>query len=891
MPDFYAFVQKSFYASAFVMALCGSGHSAFAQNVAAPGSPTSDSLSAYPSSTNAPVPIGITPGYNPPGYTTATGAAVSIQENNFNKGLITSFDQLITGQVPGMRITQKNGAPGAGYDLSIWGRTGLGHNSTPLIILDGIQIVQTDLIGSENPLNLINPADIESIQVLKDAAATAIYGHIAAAGVIIINTKRAAAGDRLSVRFSTMGALSLPASSANMLNADQYRELINQRGNPDEIHLLGNASTNWQEEISRTAFSHDNTLEVSGSVKALPYRVSVGLLDQNGVIKTSNLNRKSASVTLNPTFFNNTLKVNASLRRISSTNRYVDNRVIGNALAFDPTQPVWSPNRPGQYFEWLNEDGTSNYLAPQNPLGILNHRQVRGQVNRTMANAHIHYALPFIPGLGANLNLAYDRNSGTLSDLEMAGLATNPTQSDRLRESLQNYTHKLGEFYLNYTTSLPKIKSTLHVTTGTSLRIIQNQLTFPDSWQQIPQSQLNMFGSVHYTFSKRYSLSSSINRSNLFDGPYRGFEYNTALGAAWNIKEESFLKDKAWLSQLTLRTSYGTLKNTSYHPVQPFYVHGTGSFPGWADSPWQVPYNRNLTAPHTQIYNAGLDMSLAGNTLHGSINYFRRANRSMVLELAIPAGSNGQNTMLINGLDLHSNGLDVALNYKAIQTSALVWNVGLNAMYVTSTINSTATYMENSNVFFQPYQVYKNGHSPGAFHAYKQVYHPDGKPLDGLYADLSGDGIINENDMYASKNPDPSLVMGISSNLKVGKWQTGLLLRGHAGNWVHNSISSGYGNNASFQYHLVNAHSSVLYTNAPYARHFSDYYLENAAFLRLDNLYLQYTLNKNICVTAAVQNAFVLTRYSGTDPEQYNGLDAPALPRPRTISLGTSIGF
>ncbi|MCU0326987.1 MAG: SusC/RagA family TonB-linked outer membrane protein [Spirosomaceae bacterium] len=442
-----------------------------------------------------------------------TGSIASISSADFNKGNIATADQLLNGKVAGVQITPNGGAPGAGSTIRIRGGASLNASNDPLIVIDGVPLDNGEVRGAPNPLSLINPNDIESFNILKDASATAIYGSRASNGVIMITTKKGKKGDVMRVNLNVQGSVAQSTGTIDVLSADEFREVVNRVGTADQKKVLGTANTDWQKEIYRSAISTDNNLSITGSYKNTPYRVSVGYTNQNGILKTSNMGRTSASIGLTPMLLNDRLKVDINLKGSIINNRFGNNGAIGAAMAFDPTQPVFSGKDVyGGYWEWLNADGTPNTIAPRNPLGLLNLTDDRSDVMRSIGNIQFDYALPFLPDLKANLNLGYDVSSSDGKKLIPAFAASNFSNGGERTIYTQDKSNKLLDFYLNYAKNLGKNRLDVmlgysyqdFINQGTSITKNENESkTFTDNPYKTQNTLVSFFGranlSIFYT--------------------------------------------------------------------------------------------------------------------------------------------------------------------------------------------------------------------------------------------------------------------------------------------------------------------------------------------------------------------------------------------------------
>jgi iron complex outermembrane receptor protein len=871
-----------------------------------------------------------------------TGAIATISAKDFNPGQVTTPEQLIMGKVAGVQITSNSGAPGSGSTIRIRGGSSLNASNDPLVVIDGVPVDNSTIPGSPNPLSLINPNDIESFNVLKDASATAIYGSRASNGVILVTTKKGRIGDKLKVSFNTLGSISKITKTVDVLSADQFRSLVNEQGTDTQKALLGDANTDWQKAIFRDAYSVDNNLSLSGSYKSLPYRLSLGYLKQSGVLRTSELNRTSASLNLNPSFFKNTLKINVNLKGAMTQSRFGPEGAIGAAVAFDPTQPIYSADSPyGGYYESVDASGLIS-LATRNPLSMLELKDDRSDVKRSIGNIQFDYKLPFLPALRANLNLGYDVSEAKGTDNQPAYAASVFVQGGSRRQYAQNRTNKLLDFYLNYTKDFTNIgrvdltggysyqRFSINTPTFPTLNEAGDVVTPPNVSTRPENVLLSFFGRLNYTFRERYVLTATVRRdgSSRF-GKETRFGTFPALSLAWRINEEAFLKNSALFSELKLRVGYGITGQqdigvNSYYPYLPRYRYSDQASQYQLGNQFYQTlrpegYDANIKWEETTTYNAGLDFGILDGRITGSLDYYTKETRDLLAEINIPSGANLSNRIFTNVGNIVNKGVEALVNFNVVDNERVGVSFGVNATYNQNTITNLSKVEDASSVGIltggiaggtgNTVQVHTVGYTPYSFYLYKQVYDESGRPLQGVYADLNGDGVISENDLYRSHSPAPKYILGFNSQLRYEKWSLGFVMRANVGNYMYNNVASNNGTrkNIAFTGYLNNMSTSVLATdftgNDPNYL-FSDYYLENASFLRMDNLNLGYNFGAmlrdkiNLRVSASIQNVFVLTKYTGLDPEtQFNndnrggGIDNNFYPRPRIFSLGLTVDF
>lgn len=866
-----------------------------------------------------------------------TGSVTSITAKDFQGGNIPSPEQLISGKVSGVQIVS-GGAPGAGSAIRIRGGASLNASNDPLIVIDGIPVDNGGISGSPNPLSMINPNDIESFNVLKDASATAIYGSRASNGVIIITTKKGKRG-KPQINFSTSMAVQTIANKVDVLNGDEVRAYVKANGNASQIVRLGTANTDWQDVIYQNALSSDNNLSIAGSAGKMPYRASVGYMNQDGLLKTDNMQRYTGSINLSPKFFNNHLSIDLNLKATQSKFKFADQGAIGSAVNFDPTQPVYSgKNDFGGYFEWLDPStGRPNQLATRNPLALLELRDDKSDVFRSLGNIQIDYKFHFLPDLRANLNLGYDiaRGKGTVFLPTFAGSQAASNRPGTNNQYKQEKDMKLMEFYLNYVKDIKAIKSRIDVMGGYSYQdFLTTNFNYADYYadgtirpgsepvfaQDKPQFTLiSFFGRLNYTFNDKYLLTATVRRdgSSRFS-PDNRWGMFPSFAAAWKISEEGFLKDSKTISDLKLRVGYGVTGQQdigALYGYLPIYSVGNNSAQYlFGNSYYNIyrpgAYDANLKWEETAQFNVGFDFGLWSNRVTGAVDYFRKESKDLLSTVPIPAGSNFSNFLTTNVGNLVTKGVEFSINANVLKQKKVNWNVGFNVTYNDIKITNLSKVQDPTAKGVQTggiaggtgntIQIHSVGYRPYSFYVYQQVYGKDGRPIEGVYEDRNRDGQINEDDLYRYQGPNPQIFAGLSSDITVGKFSAGFVMRANFGNYVYNNVASNRGvgrailDPANF---LSNGQRDVLFTNFSNNQYFSDHYVKNASFLRMDNLNFGYDFGNLISkkttfrVTGNIQNVFVITEYDGLDPEVFGGIDNNVYPRPRTFTVGLHLGF
>jgi TonB-dependent starch-binding outer membrane protein SusC len=874
------------------------------------------------------------------GYGTAkrkdlTGSLAVVDEKDFQVGEITTPEQLIAGKVAGVSITSNGGSPGSGSVIRIRGIVSLSASNDPLVVIDGLPFSGNTIPGASNALSLVNPSDIATFTVLKDAAATAIYGSRASHGVILITTKKGRPG---ATKFNVSSQVSAGKliKEYNVMSPSQFRKFVDSNsigtynGQPFST-LLGNANTNWQKQIFQTAVSTDNNLNATGAIGNIPYRISGGYLNQEGIVKTDNLQRYSGSLSLTPHFFKDALKVELNLHGAVLQSQFANSgAAISSAIYFDPTQPVHQTSPYGNFYEWQTGSGstlTLNKLAPRNPLALLDQYNNHATVQRSFGNLALDYSLPWITGLHANLNLGYDVAHGNGIVQVPAYAAQSYASGGQNNVYKGNMQDVVGEFYLNYLRDLKSIKSNINAVAGYGYynnlttnwnypSIRANGDTIPGSLPLYATSPaentlISFYGRLIYTFDSKYILSGSI-RS---DGSSR-FSPSTRWGTfpaaafTWKMQQEKFLQSATALSNLNLRVSYGItgnqdgIANYSYLPVYGLSTNGSRyqfdtSFYNMASA---SAYDANIKWEQTATWDGGLDYGFFNNRVYGAIDVYYQKTTNLLNTVPVPAGSNFSNTLLVNVGDMTNKGIEFAIGAIPVQTKDWTWRVNFNVAYDANKItkltavNDTA-YQGALNI--NNIQINSVGYGANAFYVYHQEYDKSGKPIEGVYKDVNGDGIINSQDLYRYKTPYPPYILGFSTSISFKKWTASTVLRANIGNYMYNGLATAATQANVFNPlgYLANTLTNVLTTKFVYSNTQSDYYVQNASFLKMDNLGLSYNAghvfhnDATLRINANCQNVFTITKYAGQDPEIYGGVDNSFYPRPRTYVLGFNLQF
>nr|WP_276590719.1 MULTISPECIES: SusC/RagA family TonB-linked outer membrane protein [unclassified Chryseobacterium] len=865
-------------------------------------------------------------GYGKQKKTDLTGSVTAISAKDFNEGSINSPEQLIQGKTSGIQITNNGGAPGAGSTIRIRGGSSLNALNDPLIVIDGVPVDTNGISGATNPLALINPNDIESFSILKDASAAAIYGSRASNGVVIITTKRGTTG-KLKANYTTTTSVYNKMGNIDMLSADEFRKVVKEKATSVYQGYLGNANTNWQDQIYQTAVGVDNNISLSGGIKGLPYRLSLGYLNQEGIIRTNTIERTTGALNLNPKFFDKHLEVSLNLKGTYVENRFKDDGAIGSAVVFDPTQNVYDPSftNYGGYWEWLQGDGKPNTNATKNPVSMLNQRWDLSYVKRLIGNIQFDYKFHFLPELRANLNVGYDYSDSNGNTRVLPTVASAFNNKGSYRRYTQEKKNKLLDFYFNYLKTFESIKSTVDFTAGYSYQDWQRSEPFAptvfgtgaldpatgnDSFTQ--NTIISYFGRLNYTFNEKYLLTASLRRdaSSRFSEENR-VGYFPSVALAWRIDQEGFLKDSKTISTLKLRAGWGQTGQQEIdkndYPYLPRYIlSNSGAQYQLGDTFYNTyraqGYDKNIKWETTTTTNLGLDFGFLNDKISGTIDVYQKESRDLLSFIPVPALSNLTNYLLTNVGNMRNRGIEANVNVKAVKTDSFSWEFNVNATH----FRSEVTNLDSSQVLVNSIggatgttiQVHTEGYQPNSFYVYQQVYDTAGKPIEGAYVDRNGDGIINNDDLYRYKSPAPDVLLGFSSKFNYKNWDLGFTMRASIGNYVYNNVASQYGTEQgiNLNQYLQNIQVSYLDTGFKRTQLLSDYYVENASFVRMDNINLGYNFprfikDSKLRIFGSVQNAFIITKYSGLDPEVFNGIDNNLYQRPRVYSLGFNFQF
>ena len=842
-------------------------------------------------------------GYGSVRKSDATGSVMSVEADQLNKGLATSPADLLQGKTPGVQIVTNSGAPGAGAKIRIRGGSSLSASNDPLIVIDGLPISSTEISGGDM-LNTINPNDIESFSILKDASATAIYGSRASNGVILITTKKGKAGSKPRINVDMSGTFKTVAKKVDVLSADAFREffMANYGTNADAVAALGNANTNWQDEIYRNTFAEEINASVSGGYVSgnktfkMPYRVSAGFLNNDGNLKTTGMSRTNFGFNLTPTLFDDRLTINLNGKGVFTHNKFADEGAIGSAIQYNPLKSVDS--------KW-ESNGAPNTMSTLNPVFQLNEQHKSSYVRRFVGNAQFDYKFKFLDGLRANLNLGLDIS--TTSGWNISDYQSEVSYHNKVENGtglFEKYTQlrrdQTLEFYLAYAKELKEIYSRFDVLAGYSWQHFYNKTTnekvsndgnntylYGDPTLFKTESFLiSFYGRLNYTLLDRYLLTFTIrdDGTSRFQNNKWGVFPSAAL--AWRISEENFMKSADWLSNLKLRLGWGitgqqNINQGDYPSIATYHTNQHGSLYMFGNNVI-IPITPKGYAPQikweeTTTYNIGLDFGFLGNRINGSIDVYQRKTKDLLNKVPVASGTNLTNYLLTNVGDMENKGIEGALNVVPIEQKDLRLEIGFNITYnknkitrLTASDDPSYPGVEDGGIsggVGNKIQIQKVGNPMNSFYVLQQVYDEAGKPLEGVYVDRNHDGQITDDDRYVYYKPDPDVIIGLNTELSYKKWTFSAAFRSFLGNYVYNNVASNTEMKADMWTNnfICNRVSTAPYSNFQQAQYKSDYYVQNASFLKLDKVTVAYNIAPWVRVNFTAQNVFTISKYDGVN--------------------------
>ncbi|ANQ47996.2 TonB-dependent receptor [Flammeovirga sp. MY04] len=876
----------------------------------------------------------------------ATGSVQAITAEDMNKGAITSPQDLMIGKTAGIQITTSGGAPGANSTIRIRGGASMSANNEPLIVIDGVPVASDGISGMANPLATVNPDDIETFTVLKDASATAIYGSRASNGVIIITTKTGKGDQKLRVDYSSKYSVGFTSNRLKVYNASEYKDLINNTLHSTDTELdqaaraaLGDADVDWQNEIYAPAFGMDQNFSFSGGVKNLPYRLSVGYNTQDGVLKSDNIQRTSIGLSLTPKFFDDHLKVNFNAKGTYVENNFANQGAIGGAISFDPTHPIRSGSEAwGGYWQWLDPDtGKPLAFTPVNPVAQLEQVSDRSYVKRGIANLSLDYKFHFLPDLSANMNLGIDASNSNGNKITSPD-ASWVYQTDEIRGEREVYNQEkrntVFDFYLKYAKEIGIHR--FDVMGGYSWQHFHNEgknykndffNNRPDPLLDLPFASeyylVSFYGRANYTLNNKYLFTATVRQ----DGTSRFAKGNRwglfpSLALAWKLDQEAFMSGIDWLDELKIRAGWGItgqqdITGNDYVGYGTYTLSNNGAQYVFGDT-WFNTYRPNGFDPNlkweeTQNTNIGIDFKVLDSRVSGSFDYYHRETTDLINTVTVAAGTNLSDRIVSNVGSLVNSGVELNILTIPVLTDDFYWELGGNFTYNRNEITKLTT-VDDPNYQGLPtgdvgngnfLQIQQVGQSLNSFYVYEQVYDQAGKPLEGVYKDQNGDGIINADDKIIYGNSVPDYLIGVNTRINYKKWDFSLSGRFQLNAQIYNSVAQGNENwnnvyNASTRAlsNRLSSSANTGFLNTDEIRIFSSHWIENADFFRLDNVTVGYTFDSifglqdtNMRMYLTGQNLFVASPYRGLDPEVFNGIDSNIYPRPTTILFGLNLGF
>ncbi len=885
-----------------------------------------------------------------------TGSVVAIKAEDLNRGAISSPDQMLLGKVSGLHITPATGQPGASAKIRIRGAASLNASNDPLIVIDGVPITGDGGAGMGNPLASVNPNDIESYTVLKDASATAIYGSRASNGVIIITTRKGT-GKKLNVGYNASYSMKQNASAIEMMTADEYRDFMNTTYPNNQViqGLLGTENTDWQKEIYRLSFNTDQNVSVYGTTSFMPYRVSLGYNLDQATLKRGDNQRGNLDVSLSPKFFDDHLTININAKGIYQKTDWASTGAVGNALAFDPTKPVYftkgdgsiDTSKAGGYWNWLNPDGSANTMASTNPLSTIYDYTNFNHTLRSIGNVQLVYKVHGWEDLTLNVNAGYDIAQTKGERYNALGSISAMRSSNDLFVTYENFNkNMLLETYLNYNHAFRN--SNLDVMAGYSWQhnyVQYDEEQFRNTQPDGPGAHyftaptnakeyylLSFFGRINYSIASRYLFTVTLRNdaSSRFSKANRWGLFPSAA-VAWNVAEENFLKGNRSVSALKFRLGWGRTGQqdigSDYYPYLARYL----SSPSlemqylmdmddtnliYLTTLAPLAYNANLKWETTETYNVGLDFGFANDRITGSAEAYYRHTYDLLNVISTPLGSNFGNSIISNIGNMENKGLEFTLNVIPVQTADMHWSIGGNLTLQDTKITKLTTLKAEGYLGVTTGEgmggtggytsLHREGFTPYTFYLFQQLYDQEGNPVQNGLIDRDGDGEVTDADRYVTGySPVPDAFFGFNTQFRYKNWDLGINGHGSLGNYLINGVAMGYStsysddwnkgylNNLSKQY-LVNGWTAPSENNQKY----SDMFIENASFFRIDDINLGYTINKLKCIkslriAASVQNVYVFTKYRGLDPEigSSDGVDFSIIPRPRLFTLRLNLTF
>ncbi len=895
-------------------------------------------------------------GYGRAKKTDLTGSVTAIKPDDMSKGITGNATDMLVGKVAGVDVITSGGTPGAGAQIRIRGGSSLNASNDPLLVIDGLTIDNNTATGMSNVLAMINPNDIETFTVLKDASATAIYGSRASNGVIIITTKKGSKKSAPKISYNGDVTVSTTQKRYDVLSGDEYRDLVHNIIGANASGL-GTYNTDWQDEIFRTAVSTSHNVSITGGIKNVPYRLSVGYQGDQGIIDNSWMHRFNAGINLSPSLLNDHLNFNISAKYMRETDRYVDaGTAIGGALSMDPTQPVTSSDAIYQtYFGgyWQNAISvntfsdptwttTANTNSPQNPVAYLNQVWINAKSSDFTGNFEVDYKIHGLEDLHIHASYGGEYTESRQDDISSPysyncnyygwnGI-TRYYKYSVTANAYAQYQHVFGAHNIDIMAGAEEShyhRSGFNYGSGTDPYTGEENnpsLRSETEWAT-HNSLVSYFGRLNYSVLDRYMLTATIRAdgsSRFAKGHKWGYFPSVAL--AWKINDEKFMKNLDWWNEFKLRLGWGQTGQQDIGDdflYTPLYVAGNS----YAQYPFgntyyyttrPNKYNPDLTWETTTTWNAGLDFAFLNNRFTANIDGYYRKTKDLIQDVTIPALMNFGQRMSENIGSLKNYGVEVTLGVKPIVTKDFTWDIQYNISWnhneITELIGGDEGYVVKTGTSISrglgtQVQAQSVGHPANSFWVYQQVYDEAGKPIEGVYVDRDGNGIINDDDRYFYKSPAADVFMGLTMKFTYKNWDLSTAFRASIGNYVYYDFLSDKASVSATGLYSNSAYNNTTseavklgFTGTSSSEYYiSDYFVRNASYLKCTNITLGYSFSHifmndgkpylpgRIYLTA--QNPFIITKYKGLDPEIADGIDKNPYPRPFSMQLGINLNF
>jgi len=862
-----------------------------------------------------------------------TGAAKQLTSDEFNKGRVVNPTGLIQSKVAGVQVVDNN-EPGGGLSVRIRGATSVNASSDPLYVVDGVPLgtgAGGGISAGRDALNFLNPADIESITVLKDASAAAIYGANAANGVVLIKTKSGRHGPQ--VEYSGSMSSSSVTRLPSMLTAAQFRTAVMTYGDTTKQNQLRNANTDWWGLVDRTAMGQEHHVAIAGTGNNNNYRLSVGSLNQDGIIRGTTLKRVSLGLNYGQQLFSDRLGVDINLKGSREFDQFTPGGVLSNAAQMGPTQPIYDSSSATGYYNW------SGTPSADNPLEILNYAKAQGITYRSIGNVHANYSPTFLSGLRANVNLGYDLTRITQQTFNPSVLHSELRGGKGYAYRTDpNMLNTVLEMYLNYAKPVNALHGDVDLTAGyaytqshaeypslTLTNLFTNALDingFPTAGNVTPggpniqESKLvSFFGRLSYNSNDRYLATLSVRRdgSSRFN-PGNAWGVFPAASVGWRISREPFMQGFGALSDLKVRASWGKTGNQAFANYQQYIAYTLSNQQAQVQFGDQfVPtirpgsFDPNIKWEATSSYDVGIDYGFADQKITGTIDWYVKNTSDLIFTVPACSTCNFSNFFTTNIGSMRNRGTEFSLGARLLErATGLRWSADFTAAHNSNELTRLNPAAASQQIpvggvaggVGTTIQVLEQGKPINSFFTCAQVYQ-NGKPVEGQFTSLTGTVVTacDARALRASHDPAPKWILSHSSYLSYGKFDASFTLRAWLGNYVYNNVASNLGN-----YHAVqasgspyNLSTSVLNSGFVQPQYLSDYYVEDGSFLRMDNVTIGYSFKyrgEDVHASATLQNAFTITGYSGVDPTAgLNGIDNNIYPRSRTLTAGLNVRF